>query len=438
MVYDIIVGRTPEDAKKLGRKGAVLLGKQYVQMGQTASLSNEIFMDVTRSHVVFVCGKRGSGKSYTLGVIAEGMAALEPEISKNLSVIILDTMGIFWTMRFPNLTEADLLKEWGIEAKGLQVAIFTPEGFFKDYKERGIPTDFPFSIRTNELSSLDWCRTFEVKLEDPIGILIDRAVEALREKGDFGIDDFIDFARKDELSERQERNAVINRFTAVKKWGIFSDKGTPVQNLVKGGQVTVLDLSCYAMTPGAEGLRALAIGLISQKLFVARMTARKAEEISTIERKIHYVEEELPTGIKEPIVWLLIDEAHEFLPNRGETPASDALITLLREGRQPGISLVLASQQPGKIHTDVMTQSDIVISHRITAKIDVDALGMLMQSYMREGLDKQINILPKVRGAAVIFDDVNERMHSMRVRPRQTWHGGEAPSAIEMGRKMGF
>jgi len=438
VVYDIIVGRTPEDAKKLGRKGAVLLGKQYVQMGQTASLSNEIFMDVTRSHVVFVCGKRGSGKSYTLGVIAEGMAALEPEISKNLSVIILDTMGIFWTMRFPNLTEADLLKEWGIEAKGLQVAIFTPEGFFKDYKERGIPTDFPFSIRTNELSSLDWCRTFEVKLEDPIGILIDRAVEALREKGDFGIDDFIDFARKDELSERQERNAVINRFTAVKKWGIFSDKGTPVQNLVKGGQVTVLDLSCYAMTPGAEGLRALAIGLISQKLFVARMTARKAEEISTIERKIHYVEEELPTGIKEPIVWLLIDEAHEFLPNRGETPASDALITLLREGRQPGISLVLASQQPGKIHTDVMTQSDIVISHRITAKIDVDALGMLMQSYMREGLDKQINILPKVRGAAVIFDDVNERMHSMRVRPRQTWHGGEAPSAIEMGRKMGF
>ena len=92
--------------------------------------------------------------------------------------------------------------------------------------------------------------------------------------------------------------------------------------------------------------------------------------------------------------------------------------------------MVLASQQPGKIHTDVMTQADIVISHRITANIDVQALGMLMQSYMREGLDKQLNILPRVTGSAIIFDDVNEKMYPIRVRPRYTWHGGAAPSAI--------
>ncbi|MBI4439769.1 ATP-binding protein [Candidatus Woesearchaeota archaeon] len=435
MAYDIIIGRTQADANRLGKRGTILLGRQYVQMGQTSSLSNDIMMDVTRSHVVFVCGKRGSGKSYTLGVIAEGMANLEPDVSKNLAVIILDTMGIFWTMRYANLAEADLLKEWGMEGKSLQVAIFTPEGSFKSYKDRGIPTDFPFSIKSNELSAVDWCRTLGVNINDPIGVLIDRAVEFLVDKGgDFGIDDIIGFAEKDEFSEKHEKNAVINKLAAAKKWGLFSDKGTSIQSLVKGGQVTVLDLSCYAMTPGAEGLRALAIGLISQKLFVSRMVARKAEEIASIEKNVHYVEEELPSSVEEPLVWLLIDEAHEFLPNRGETAASNALITILREGRQPGISLVLASQQPGKIHSDVMTQADIVISHRITAKMDVDALGTLMQSYMREGLDKQINILPKVRGAAVIFDDTNERMHSMRIRPRLTWHGGEAPDA--MGNKV--
>ena len=106
------------------------------------------------------------------------------------------------------------------------------------------------------------------------------------------------------------------------------------------------------------------------------------------------------------------------------------MITILREGRQPGISLILASQQPGKIHTDVMTQSDTVIAHRITAKLDVDALGMLMQSYMREGLNKYLNELPDEKGAAIIFDDTNERIYPIRVRPRLTWHGGGAPIAI--------
>jgi hypothetical protein len=119
------------------------------------------------------------------------------------------------------------------------------------------------------------------------------------------------------------------------------------------------------------------------------------------------------------------------LPNKGKTAASDALITILREGRQPGISLILATQQPGKIHTDVMTQADVVLSHRLTAKIDTEALGTIMQSYMREGLDKQLNNLPRVKGAGIIFDDTNERLYPMKIRPRFTWHGGEAPNAMK-------
>ena len=89
-----------------------------------------------------------------------------------------------------------------------------------------------------------------------------------------------------------------------------------------------------------------------------------------------------------PICWIMVDEAHEFLPNVGKTASSDALITLLREGRQPGIAMVMATQQPGKIHTDAMTQSDVILAHRLTAKIDTDALGALLQSYLRSGLDK--------------------------------------------------
>src|SRR3989338_3595229 len=39
--------------------------------------------------------------SYTMGVITEGMSDLPPEIKGNISVIMLDTMGIYWTMKYP-------------------------------------------------------------------------------------------------------------------------------------------------------------------------------------------------------------------------------------------------------------------------------------------------------------------------------------------------
>jgi DNA segregation ATPase FtsK/SpoIIIE-like protein len=133
-----------------------------------------------------------------------------------------------------------------------------------------------------------------------------------------------------------------------------------------------------------------------------------------------------------PMIWIFIDEAHEFLPRIGKTPATDALVQLLREGRQPGISLVMATQQPGKIHTDAMTQSDVVISHRVTAKPDIESLNEIMQSYLFEGIKTKLDNLPKLKGSAIVLDDNSERIYPCRVRPRFTWHGGEDPSAVRV------
>ena len=137
-MYEIIIGRTPEIKEKYGKRGAILLGKNYVSMGGIPSLANEVYLDVSTSHVIYVCGKRGSGKSYTLGVIAEGMARLPQEIKENLSIVILDTMGIYWTMRYPNKRDKDLLEKWNLKPASFNVNIYTPEGFFKIQKEKGI------------------------------------------------------------------------------------------------------------------------------------------------------------------------------------------------------------------------------------------------------------------------------------------------------------
>jgi hypothetical protein len=50
---------------------------------------------------------------------------------------------------------------------------------------------------------------------------------------------------------------------------------------------------------------------------------------------------------------------------------------------------------------------------------------------MRKGLDEELNMLPAVKGSAIIFDDLNERIFPIQVRPRITWHGGGAPIVLK-------
>ena len=232
------------------------------------------------------------------------------------------------------------------------------------------------------------------------------------------------------------KNSAIALFEAADSWGIFArrtEEATKVIELVSGGLTSVLDLSVYNSV-GAFNVRALVISLVSRKIFNERMIARKKEEIESVSRKLEFLSEQ--TKRETPLVWIFIDEAHEFLPLGEKTVATDALIQLLREGRQPGISVVLATQQPGQIHHDVMTQSDIVISHRVTSKPDLEALNYIMQSYVLESVKRYMDELPSLKGSAIILDDNSERIYPARIHPRFTWHGGEAPTAIKEERRL--
>jgi len=368
--------------------------------------------------------------SYTMGSIAEGLADMDPDISKNLSFLMLDTMGVYWSMKYPNNKEEDLLSKWGIEGKGLGVQIYVPGGFFEKYKEDGIPVDYPFYIRPNELSAEDWLNAFKLTTDDAVGVGIQRVIGRLLNKGEnFSLNDVISDLEKDERLENKTKFAAINRIENAKTWGIFSKKGTQIKNLLKGGIVTIMDLSPYVAMPGGWDVKSLVLGIIAKKIFVERMLVRKREELYDIINKTQVVREE---EVKEdlPMPWLIVDEAHEFLPRDEIVPSSQALITILREGRQPGVSLILATQQPARIHTDAITQSDLVLAHRLTASFDLEALDKIFLSYNSKGSRTLFNSMPRTKGCAIIMDDKNERLHTMQVKPRFSWHGGEDPNAI--------
>ena len=436
MVYDIITGRNESDKKSFGKKGLTYIGKGFVKMGQYTSLSNKIFMDVVRSHVVLIAGKRGSGKSYTLGVLAEELSSLPKEVSQNIASLIFDTMGIYWTMKFPNEKDKDLLKEWELNPKSLPTKVFVPFGHYEKYFSKGIPIDEKFALDINEMTAEDWVLTFGLDIINPVAVLIERTINKLKEKEIESINQIISEIEKDKKTSNETKNAAAGLFEAASTWGIFSNentKPTKITDLIESGKTTVLDLSTYNSV-GSFNVRALVISLVSRKMFNERMIARKKEEIESVSKGLSY------SGLEEkketPLVWMMIDEAHEFLPLNEKTLSTDALIQILREGRQPGISLVLATQQPGQIHRDVMTQSDLVISHRVTSAPDLEALNKIMQSYLLDSIKQYMDNLPTLKGSAIILDDNSERIYPMRIRPRFTWHGGEAPTAIKKEKEL--
>jgi len=437
MTYNIVVGRNEVDRKRFGEEGTINLGKLFVTMGQTTSLSNAILMDVARTHVVLISGKRGSGKSYSASVIAEEIAELPDEVRENITVLFFDTLGVFWTMKYPNTRQEDLLAEWGLKTKAYDINIFTPAGHFQEQKEKGIPVDKAFSLKTSELSSGDWCSVFDVKPTESVGILIERIIGILQDsKKEYSIQDIINLIIANKKTTREVKDATENKFLAANKWGLFDKYGTSIQELMQPGSVNILDISVYTQISGNWSIKGLVIGLISRKLLEERIKARKVEELQDISKQKSYFFEE--TVKEKPLVWIMLDEAHEFLPKTGKTPATDALVQLLREGRQPGISLVLVTQQPGEIHQDVLTQSDIVLSHRLTSKRDIVALNSMMQSYLVADLQTYLNNLPKRKGAAILLDDNSERIYPLMVRPKKSWHGGEAPSSLKYKKELEF
>ena len=279
-----------------------------------------------------------------------------------------------------------------------------------DYKTKGIPFDSTFALKASELDAEDWIGLFNLEFTSLAATLIERTINKLKnaEKA-FSISKVIEELNKDVSSSKDIKEIASSLFDAANTWGIFASttEGTEISDLTIPGTTTILDVSVYSPI-GSFNIRALVISIVCKKIFENRMDSRRKEELEAL---IHGQEYLSYQNTKEPLVWIFIDEVHEFIAKDEKTPATDALIQLLREGRQPGISLVMATQQPGKLHTDALTQSDIVIAHRVTAKPDIEALNNIMQTYLVENIKKQMDDLPAVKGSALLLDDNSERIY---------------------------
>lgn len=421
---DIIVGRYEEDKETLKEKGLGYLGRHYVGNKHEYHLANKVFFDIARPHLINIFGKRGTGKSYTLGVIAEELMELDDVFRQNISILIFDPMGVYWSMKLPNEKDKDLLLSWGLEPKGYNIKIAIPAGLEKKYIEQDMEFDILYSIKVSELSVSDWIYALGLEMNSYEAVLLDKAVGELKEHTkDYTLDDLVNKVL--EIEESKESKILAHKLDSTRYWGIFSDESTPLNRLIKGGECVIVDLSQFGLESGGWSVRTLAVGLLVRKILLARIESRKIEEKEKI------LKENLRDKYENyiPITWILIDEAHQFLPADSVTASSLPLLQAIKIGRQPGVSLVLATQMPFKLHQEAISQGDIVISHRLTAKKDIHALEEVMQTYQKYDLVDYFDMMPREKGSAIIMDDNSERIYEIRVRPRKSWHAGESAIA---------
>ncbi len=111
---------------------------------------------------------------------------------------------------------------------------------------------------------------------------------------------------------------------------------------------------------------------------------------------------ETPEEREQNPILLVCEEAHRYVPNRGEAEyaaAQDAIKRVAKEGRKYGLGLLLVSQRPSEIEPTVLSQCNSWLVLRLTNSED--------QSYVLKFLPDSLTslgkILPSLRRREAIF-----------------------------------
>jgi hypothetical protein len=277
----------------------------------------------------------------------------------------------------------------------------------RELEGRGIDVN-PLLLNPSDMTPDGWCDLFDLNINKPMGIALYRSVRELNEEeSEFYLDDIIQKVEQDGGSSDRTKEALLNRLEMASDWGIFADQYQDLWRTFDENRINVLDMS--VIDPGQYGLRNLVVEVLGKELFRQRQEARRREEMGL--------------SVEIPKVWLFIDEAHNFVPSGSSSLAKDTIIRWVKEGRQPGLSIVVATQQPSAIDSDVLSQCDIILCHKITTKEDIQSLDKLSQDYMGSDLKTYVRQIDNV-GEAVYVDDDEETVDMVKMRPRKSKHGG--------------
>ncbi len=345
---------------------------------------------------ICVLAKTGGGKSYACGVLVEEL------LKKKIPMVIIDTHGEYMSLTKSNKDSKDKknMEKFNVKPNqySSQIHAYSPLGNKGDVKHitlNGI------NLKAREIIDL-----LHAKLSGPqVGVLYQSIKEMKEYKEHYTIRDII------EAVNRSKSNAkwnVIASLESLDSIGVFSDHGTSVDELVKKGKCSLINMK--GVPPDIQDV---VVARLTKELF----DSRKAGKI--------------------PPFLLIVEEAHNYCPERGfgNTVSSSILRTVASEGRKFGMGLCIVSQRPAKVDKNIISQCNTNIILKVTNPNDLKAIiqsveGLTSQTY------NEIQRLPI--GTALISGASIQIPIMMEVRTRETSHGGKSVTVFKDGSPTDF
>jgi hypothetical protein len=131
---------------------------------------------------------------------------------------------------------------------------------------------------------------------------------------------------------------------------------------------------------------------------------------------------------------ILIDEAHNYVPQVGIIGSKGPLKKFVNEGRNIGLSIAVTTQQPSGLDSSIRRNADILMIHSITMKSDIDVTEGMLNTAVPSDFEVNkrtinANVFERmVRGLqigyAIISCSNANRVFLSKIRPRVSAHGG--------------
>ena len=434
----------------VGRARSVVIGppggERQVLLGRLSEIGpqKEIWLDVDKEHVVAVLGKRGSGKTYTLGVLVEGLGLKDSSRklgndSSDRAVLVFDTLNLFQWIGVPLASakgpESKLQRErarsWNLPEIQLSPKLWHLAG-----SHGANHGSNPFQVTVADMSPQDWGLLMDVDIvAEPMGQLIAAAYDKVTRTGwhkagrrtgptpNYSITDLVECISEDkDLANdfvSDTRRAVRQRLNSYERTGLFSTSGTQLADVLRPGEVSVVLLAHVG-----EDLRTLVVFLLIRKILEQRAADSEATKNALI------------TGgtFEDPVVpktWVILDEAQNIIPERTASFANRELTRFVREGRNFGLSMGISTQQPRAIDSRVMAQVDVLIAHTLTVAQDTNYVTSNLKTSSPTGIqlgNKSLEMAEALReldvGQCLVSSVDAPRSYFVEMRPRVTPHGG--------------
>ena len=433
-----------------GRQRSVIAGPSSggddVLIGRLAEVGprKEFRLDVGQEHVVAVLGKRGSGKTHTLGVLVEALGIVDPSgtlgaEAPDRAVLVFDTLNLFQWLGVPlasaNGTVArqqlEKARSWNLPEVTLHPKLWHLSG-----SRLASAESTPFQVNVADMKPQDWGLLMDVDVVlDPMGQLIAAAHDKVTRTGwrtgkvrispsqNYSISDLVGCLTRDpDLANdfsTDTLRAVRQRLNSYERTGLFSTQGTPLSEILNPGEVSVLLLA-----RASEDLRTLVTFLLIRRLLEQRSAASEATKDALIRGGA-------PEESTIPKTWVILDEAQNIIPARTASFANRELTRFVREGRNFGLSMGISTQQPSAIDSRVMAQVDVLISHTLTVRQDTQHILSNLKSSPPDDIRvgrRSVSLPEALReldvGHCLVSSVDAPRSYFVEIRPRVTPHGG--------------